>query len=331
MSTDLVVNLQSLTSVRPARRRHGRGYVAGDQADGFLALTHPESSVPGAVAEGYAMFRPGSSIQKPRRPNLAVVTGAGGGIGGALAAQLAEPGCTLVLVDNDPTSLSATAARCQARGATTSRWDIDVADEGAVPAMARAVTEGLGPPDALFNLAGLIHAGRLVDSDLADVRRVVQVDLLGTIACCHAFLPALSRHAAARIVNVSSAFGLVGVAGYSAYNAAKFAVRGFTEALQQEAPRHVTVSCAYPGGVRTDIMRNGLYASTADRGGIQQRFDALIARTSPEATATAILRGSAKGHRRIIVGADAHAADALARLTGAHYQALTRRLGTGSA
>jgi short-subunit dehydrogenase len=121
------------------------------------------------------------------------------------------------------------------------------------------------------------------------------------------------------------------VSGYSAYNAAKFAVRGFTEALQQEAPRHVKVSCAYPGGVRTDIMRNGLYASTADRAGIQQRFDDLIARTSPEATSAAILRGSAKGRRRIIVGADAHAADALARLTGARYQALTRRLGTGPA
>lgn len=277
------------------------------------------------------MFRPVSSAGKPRRPHLAVVTGAGGGIGGALAIQLAEMGCALALVDNDTASLSATADQCESRGAVVAQWVLDVADAGAVRRMAREVADVLGAPDALFNLAGVIHAGRLVDSDLADVWRVVQVDLLGTVACCHAFLPALASNPAARIVNVSSAFGLVGVGGYSAYNAAKFAVRGFTEALQQEAPRHVTVSCAYPGGVRTEIMRHGLYASTADRVGIQQQFDDLIARTSPEAAAAAILRGSAKGRRRVIVGADARAADALARLAGAHYQVLTRRLGTGPA
>lgn len=274
------------------------------------------------------MFRPLSSAGKSGRPRLAVVTGAGGGIGGALAIQLAELGCALALVDNDAASLSATAATCESRGAVVTQWEVDVADAGAVAKMARKAADVLGAPDALFNLAGVIHAGRLVDSDLADVWRVVEVDLLGTIACCHAFLPALTSNPAARIVNVSSAFGLVGVGGYSAYNAAKFAVRGFTEALQQEAPRHVTVSCAYPGGVRTDIMRNGLYASTADRAGIQQRFDDLIARTSPQATAAAILRGSANGRRRIMVGADARAADTLARLTGAHYQVMTRRLGT---
>jgi short-subunit dehydrogenase len=277
------------------------------------------------------MFRPVSRARERSRPHLAVVTGAGGGIGATLAIQLAESGCALALVDNDAAALSATAARCESRGAVVVQWEVDVADTDAVPRMARELLNALGAPDALFNLAGLIHAGRLIDSDLDDVRRVVEVDLLGTIACCHAFLPALASNPAARIVNVSSAFGLVGVGGYSAYNAAKFAVRGFTEALQQEAPRHVKVSCAYPGGVRTDIMRNGLYASTADRAGIQQRFDDLIARTSPEATARAILRGSARGRRRIIVGADARTADALARLTGAHYQVLTRRLGTGPA
>ncbi len=277
------------------------------------------------------MFRPVSSALKRWHPQLAVVTGAGGGIGRALAIQLADSDCALALVDNDPASLSATAAQCESRGAVVTQWELDVADTRAVPRMAREVLDTLGAPDALFNLAGLIHAGRLIDSDLDDVRRVVEVDLLGTIACCHAFLPALASNPGARIVNVSSAFGLVGVSGYSAYNAAKFAVRGFTEALQQEVPRHVRVSCAYPGGVRTDIMRNGLYASTADRAGIQQRFDDLIARTSPEATSAAILRGSAKGRRRIMVGADARAADALARLTGARYQALTRRLGTGPA
>ncbi|HET7477079.1 MAG TPA: SDR family NAD(P)-dependent oxidoreductase [Dermatophilaceae bacterium] len=259
------------------------------------------------------------------------MTGAGGGIGGALAVQLAAAGSALALIDNEPASLAAVAARCEALGVPVGRWEVDVADHGAVVEAAQAITDADGAPDALFNVAGLIHVGRLVDSDFEHIRRVIQVDLLGTIACCQAFLPALETHSRARIVNVSSAFGLVGVAGYGAYNAAKFAVRGFTESLQQEVPARVAVSCAFPGGVRTGIMRNGLFAGSVDRAGIEHRFADVIARTSPEATAAAILRGSAKGHGRILVGADARIADVLARAAGTRYQVLTRRLGAGRA
>lgn len=275
------------------------------------------------------MFRLASIGSKSTYPHRAVVTGAGGGIGAALATQLAAAGTGLVLVDNNPDALARVAGCCSDLGVPVSSWELDVADHAAVIGAARQVDEDGGPPDALFNVAGLIHHGLLVDSDFADIQRVVQVDLLGTISCCQAFLPTLATHARARIVNVSSAFGLVGVAGYSAYNAAKFAVRGFTEALQQETPANVTVSCAIPGGVKTDVMRNGLYATTADRAGIVQRFDDVIARTSPEAAALAILRGSRGRRRRIIVGADAQVADALSRVAGSRYQVLTRRLGAG--
>lgn len=277
------------------------------------------------------MFRRTSTASKPTPPRLAVVTGAGGGIGGALAVHLAATGSALALIDNEPAALAAVAGQREELDVPVSRWEVDVADRSAVVEAAQAITNAHGAPDALFNVAGLIHAGRLVDSDFDHIQRVIQVDVLGTIACCQAFLPALETHARARIVNVSSAFGLVGVSGYGAYNAAKFAVRGFTESLQQEASPRVAVSCAFPGGVRTEFMRNGLYARAADRAGIEQRFYVVIARTSPEATAAAILRGSAKGQRRILVGADARLADALARVTGARYQVLTRRLGTGRA
>lgn len=277
------------------------------------------------------MFRWLSTAGEPTPPRLAVVTGAGGGIGGALAVQLAAVGSALAIVDNEPASLAVVAARCEELEVPVSRWEVDVADRAAVVETTQAITESHGAPDALFNVAGLIHAGRLVDSDFADIQRVIQVDLLGTIACCQAFLPALETHARARIVNVSSAFGLVGVGGYSAYNAAKFGVRGFTESLQQEVSARVAVSCAFPGGVRTEIMRKGLYAGSADRAGIEKRFDDVIARTSPQATAAAILRGSARGQRRILVGADARVADALARVAGVRYQILTGRLGTGRA
>lgn len=275
------------------------------------------------------MFRLASIAGKSTHPRRAVVTGAGGGIGAALATQLATAGTALVLVDNNTDALARVAGRCSDLGVPVSSWDVDVADHAAVVEAVRHIVEDDGPPDALFNVAGLIHHGLLVDSDFADIQRIIQVDLLGTISCCQALLPALATHARARIVNVSSAFGLVGVAGYSAYNAAKFAVRGFTEALQQETPANVAVSCAIPGGVRTDVMRNGLYATTADRTGIVQRFDDVIARTSPEAAASAILRGSSVGRRRIIVGADAQVADALSRVAGSRYQVLTRRLGAG--
>ena len=275
------------------------------------------------------MFRLASIAGKSTHPRRAVVTGAGGGIGAALATQLATAGTALVLVDNNTDALARVAGRCSDLGVPVSSWDVDVADHAAVVEAVRHIVEDDGPPDALFNVAGLIHHGLLVDSDVADIQRIIQVDLLGTISCCQALLPALATHARARIVNVSSAFGLVGVAGYSAYNAAKFAVRGFTEALQQETPANVTVSCAFPGGVRTDVMRNGLYAPTADRAGIVERFDGVIARISPDAAAEAILRGSGLGRRRIIVGADAQVANALSRIAGSRYQVLTRRLGAG--
>lgn len=275
------------------------------------------------------MFRLAAIGGKSTLPRRAVVTGAGGGIGAALATQLAAAGTAVVLADNNTDALVFVADRCRDLGVSVRSWEVDVADHDAVVDGARTVVEDSGPPDALFNVAGLIHHGLLVDSDFVDIQRIVQVDLLGTISCCQAFLPALTRHARARIVNVSSAFGLVGVGGYSAYTAAKFAVRGFTEALQQEAPANVSVSCAFPGGVRTDVMRNGLYAPSADRAGIVKRFDDVVARTSPDAAAAAILRGSNRGRRRIFVGADAQAADALSRIAGSRYQVLTRRLGTG--
>lgn len=265
---------------------------------------------------------------KPDAPlRLAVVTGAGGGIGQALALQLARAGTSLALLDVNDESLAMTAALCEGHGVDITSWVVDVADHPAVAETAGQISSSQGAPDGLFNLAGLIHIGHLGDTDIADIQRVLDVDLMGTISCCQVFLPDLQSHPSARIVNVSSAFGLVGVAGYSAYNAAKFAVRGFTEALQQEVPDRVTVSCVILGGVRTSIMRNGLYAHQTDATQIQHQFDTRIARTSAGDAAVAILRGSTQGRRRIVIGADAHAADLASRLLAGRYQFLTERLG----
>lgn len=141
-----------------------------------------------------------------------------------------------------------------------------------------------------------------------------------------AFLPQLARSGHGQLVNVSSAFGLVGVAGCTAYNAAKFGIRGFTEALQQEAP-DVQVAMVYPGGVRTDIMRHGRYASSVNAAEIARRFDQSVARTSAPAAAATILRQVDRGRRRIVIGADARLVDVLTRVAGTGYQRFTRRMG----
>jgi len=186
----------------------------------------------------------------------------------------------------------------------------------------------VGLTHGLFNLAGLIHAGLLVDSEPEDLERVVHVDLIGTMAACRAFLPQLLETGHGQIVNVSSAFGLVAVAGYSSYNAAKYGVRGFTEALQQEVdPTRVAVAVVYLGGAKTDIMRRGTFGSSVNPSQIQARFDRSVARLRVDDAARQIVSGVSKGRSRLVVGADARAVDVLARVAGVGYQRFTRRMG----
>jgi short-subunit dehydrogenase len=130
------------------------------------------------------------------------------------------------------------------------------------------------------------------------------------------------------LVNISSLFGLISVPGQSAYNAAKFAVRGFTESLRQEllvsgAP--VTVTCVHPGGIRTNIARNATAVGGHDATALSQLFDERLARVTPERAAQVILRGARRGRGRVLVGADARALDLLQRLTGSGYQQLVAR------
>lgn len=258
----------------------------------------------------------------------AVITGAGGDLGREVAVRLAAQGVPVALVDHHHARLAATMRACQQAGEAVTAWPVDVTASDQVAEVAEAIDARLGPAHALYNLAGVIHAGLLTDSQLTDLERVIRVDLLGTIGCSQAFLPQLvaSRHG--QLVNLCSAFGLIGVPGYSAYTAAKFGVRGFTEALQQELdPVNVTVSVVYLGGVQTGIMRRGTYASSANPEQIQRKFDEVIARTSPQAAAARILQGVDQGRRPIVVGPDARLVDALVRVAGSRYQRLSRRLG----
>jgi short-subunit dehydrogenase len=258
----------------------------------------------------------------------AVVTGAAAGIGRALALQLAHRGANVTLWDRDGDGLAAVAERCRGWGVSVRTGVVDVGDRSAVLEHATAAAAA-GPVDSLFCVAGTIHTGTLLNSDLDDVEHVMRVNFWGTVNTVKALLPHVIASGRGHIVTVSSAFGLLAAPRYSAYSASKFAVRGFSEALRQElalGDHPVQVSCAYPGGVRTQIVRKGSFAAGVDAEAVSDRFDRRIARTTPSAAAAVILRGVQKGKPQILVGADARLVSALLRVTGASYQRILPRI-----
>lgn len=270
----------------------------------------------------------------PFAGKVAVVTGAGSGIGRALAGGLVARGALVALSDVDPDGLAHTVELC---GGVESAPEerprlhaqlLDVTQRDAVSAYADAVLAHFGVVNLVFNNAGVSFSGDVIATEAKDAERVLDVDFWGVYNGTTAFLPHLIASGDGHVVNVSSVFGLLGVPSQSAYNAAKFAVRGFTESLRTEmiAGGHpVRVSCVHPGGVRTNIVRNGHAAAGVDNAAIAERFDAKLARTTPEEAARVILRGVEKGRARILVGADAKALDAWVRVTGSGYQRVLAR------
>lgn len=193
----------------------------------------------------------------PIQNGVAAITGAGSGIGRALALALAERRCHLALADRDAQSLNETALRARQHGISVSEHVFDVAHAGAVAAWPDAVLATHGRVSILVNNAGVALAGRFEEVALSDVEWLFDINFWGPVRACKAFLPALRREPAAHIVNLSSLFGLIAPAGQVAYAAAKFAVRGFSEALRHELEGGpVTLSVVHPGGVRTAIAQS---------------------------------------------------------------------------
>ncbi len=264
----------------------------------------------------------------PFSGNVCVVTGAGSGIGRALALELALRGARLALSDIDAAALSQTVAMVSANAAEVTGEQLDVADRAAVFAHAEAVRERFGAVDTVFNNAGVALAGDVAQLRIEDFQWLMDINFWGVVHGSQAFLPALVDSGRGRLVNISSVFGLIAVPGQGAYNAAKFAVRGFTEGLRQEqlmAGSGVCVSCVLPGGVRTNIARS---ARTYTGESAQQRDAAFtkLARTSATRAAQIIVRGAMRGDARILVGVDARIIDAVTRVLGPGYQQLVYRL-----
>jgi NAD(P)-dependent dehydrogenase (short-subunit alcohol dehydrogenase family) len=253
---------------------------------------------------------------------VAVITGAGSGIGRALSVELARRGARLALSDVDLVTVAETAALCDKEGAQARHYQLDVADRSAVLAHADAVAGDFGGVNLVVNNAGvaLVAPGGQMSWD--DLEWVMNVDYWGVVHGTKAFLPHLIASGDGHVVNISSVFGLIGVPTQSAYNSAKFAVRGFTEALRQEMlieRRRVGVTCVHPGGIRTNIVRNARGTDGAGGQRMRDRFDR-IALTSPQRAARTILRGVEANRPRVLVGPDAYLIDALPRVLGPLYQ-----------
>ena len=256
---------------------------------------------------------------------VAVVTGAAGGIGRALAVQLAARGYALALADWNDAGLAETA---QLVGGTPLTRMLDVSQEEAVRAFATDVLAQFGHVDLVFNNAGVTALQRIQDSTLTDLSWVMGVNFWGVVHGTHAFLPGMIARNRGCIVNVSSLYGIMAWPAQHAYCASKFAVRGFTESMRHDLHgTGVRAISVHPGGIDTGIVRNARF-TTDDKGRIDrtkiERDFKKIAKTTPDQAAATILRGIDAGRDRILVGPDAHLLSWITRLVPEHYFAAIR-------
>jgi len=269
----------------------------------------------------------------PPRPELTgrpvMITGAASGIGRALARRLSGLGSPVAIADNDESGLKETAASLSGRVLTRV---LDVRDAADQLRFADEVRDWLAAPlAAVFNNAGVAVSATVLDAVPEDDQWLHDINFHGVVNGTRAFLPILVEQDAGVVVNTSSVFGLVGMPYQSAYCAAKFAVRGFTDSLRQElrgtGVRAVNV---HPGGITTNIARNARMRKDPEGLGrtkeqMAAQFEA-ITLTSPEKAAAIIHSGVEKGKARILVGPDAYVFDALARLAPTHYYSVMARL-----
>jgi NADP-dependent 3-hydroxy acid dehydrogenase YdfG len=256
---------------------------------------------------------------------VAVVTGAGSGIGQALAIELGRSGAKLAISDVDTEGLASTEERLKAIGAPAKADRLDVTERERFLVYADEVKEHFGVVNQIYNNAGIAFAGDVEISQFKDIERVMDVDYWGVVNGTKAFLPHLIASGDGHIVNISSIFGIFSVPGQAAYNSAKFAVRGFTEALRQEmilAGHPVKVTTVHPGGIKTAIARNMTTVDGLDKDELAGSFDKRLANTSPQKAARIILDGVRKNKARVLVGPDAKMLDLIVRFTGSGYQRL---------
>jgi NAD(P)-dependent dehydrogenase (short-subunit alcohol dehydrogenase family) len=259
---------------------------------------------------------------------VAVITGAGSGIGRAVALSLARRGCHLALADINQAGLDETVALASASGVRVSAHLLDVADREAVRLMPAQVLAAHGRVDLLINNAGVALGGTFAQVSEVDFDWLMEINFHGVVRMTRVFLPVLQASDAARIVNVSSIYGIVSPAGQSAYSASKFAVRGFSNALRHEMEgSSVGVTVVHPGGVATAIARSARVPAGIPEDEIRKRralMDKML-RLSPEKAGEIIVAGIEGDKARILVGTDAKIASLLERIMPVGYWAILRK------
>jgi butyryl-CoA dehydrogenase len=258
---------------------------------------------------------------KEFRDRVAAITGAASGIGAALGVELARRGAHVALSDVDAEGLAVTAAACEGLGVKVTTRIVDVADRAAVADWATEVVDQHGRVNLVVNNAGVALSATIESMSYEDLDWLMAIDFWGVVHGTKEFLPHLKAAGEGHVVNISSVFGLMAIPTQSAYNAAKFGVRGFTDALRIELDIErcgVSATTVHPGGIRTNIVRNArLDPLTSPLGGDREaavsQF-AKAARTTPESAARQILVAVQRNRRRALIGPDAVLFDAVSRL-----------------
>jgi short-subunit dehydrogenase len=267
------------------------------------------------------------------RGAAAAVTGAASGIGRALALELAARGCDVALADRDDAGLATLAAEISRDGpqkVTVHR--VDVGEPRQIEEFAQAAIADHPGLNIVINNAGVALMGQFDEIDQAQMDWLMNINFWGVVHGTRAFLPHLNGQREAHIVNLSSIFGIIAPPGQTAYAAAKFAVRGFSEALRHElaaAASPVRLSVVHPGGIATNIARNSRtgvgMTDNARRAQSIEQFES-SARTTPQAAALRIIHGIENNQPRILIGNDARLMDLLQRIRPATYWAPLARL-----
>jgi NAD(P)-dependent dehydrogenase (short-subunit alcohol dehydrogenase family) len=261
------------------------------------------------------------------------ITGAAGGIGRALAVEFATRGAHLALSDIMADELDQTCEMVREHGAEVESTVLDVAEREAVYAWADAVVESFGRVNMIVNNAGVSVTASVDELTYEDFEWLMSINFWGVVYGTKAFLPHLRTAGEGHIVNISSIFGIVAMPSQAAYNAAKFAVRGFTESLRGElelGEEPVSATSVHPGGVKTNIVRSARFADTGamERTAEQivAEFEDELARLSPAEAALEIITAVQKNKRRVLVGRDARLIDKLQRLMPSGYVGAVVRL-----
>ena len=260
------------------------------------------------------------------RGKVAAITGGGSGIGRALAIELASRGCHVALSDIDEEGLAETVVLVEQAARTApvkvSSAHVDVADRDAVESWAADVVAEFGHVNLIFNNAGVALSANVTAMSYDSFRWLMDINFWGVVNGTLAFLPHLKASGDGHVVNISSVFGLLGIPSQSAYNAAKFAVRGFTDALRTELDIErcgVSATTIHPGGIRTNIARNARFEFAEHEEAVDAEQAAVdfekLSRTTPEKAAKLIIGAVEKNKRRALIGPDAHLFDAAARLS----------------